>query len=94
MDKSYQLYKIEKLKVGSHRGCLYKIDEEHKPLISSFLRLRLDNDGKVLYRIFARPSKAVLDNLHDYGIDGELGKKLKCSFLLKLWRMEGGGLHF
>lgn len=67
--KSYQLYKIEKLKPGDHLCCIYETDKEHKSIITPYIRFGLENNEKVFYIVDSRTSETVLDYLRDDGID-------------------------
>jgi len=68
MEKGYILYKIEDLKAGDHLCCLYETEEEHKALITPFLRKGLENNEKIVYIVDKHTSKTVLDYLREDGI--------------------------
>lgn len=67
--KSYQLYKIEKLKPGDHLCCIYKTDKEHKAVITPYIRFGLENNEKVFYIVDSYTSETVLDYLREDGIE-------------------------
>ncbi len=68
MDREYKLYYINELKPGDHICCLYETDEEHKALITPYLKSGLENNEKVFYIIDARTSETVLNYLRDDGV--------------------------
>jgi two-component sensor histidine kinase len=71
MKKGRQLYKIEDLKPGKHLCCIYETDEEHKSVITPYLRLGLENNEKVLYIVDENTAETVLNYLKDDGVDAD-----------------------
>ena len=69
MEKGYKLYDIKELKSGDHLCILYKTDDEHKALITPYLRYGLENNEKVFYIVDARSSETVLNYLREDDID-------------------------
>jgi PAS domain S-box-containing protein len=69
MERDYKIYNINELSPGDHLCVLYQTDEEHKALITPYLRSGLENNEKVFYIVDARTSETVLDYLRDDGID-------------------------
>ncbi len=69
MERSYKSYNIEELNPGDHLCVLYKTDEEHKALITPYLRSGLENNEKVFYIVDARTSETVLNYLCDDGME-------------------------
>lgn len=65
----YKLYDILHLKPGDHLCVLYETEEEHKSVITPFLRAGLENNEKVLYIVDVRTSQAVIDYLREDGLD-------------------------
>lgn len=49
MERGYKLYNIEELNPGDHLCVLYQTDEEHKSIITPYLRSGLENNEKVFY---------------------------------------------
>jgi hypothetical protein len=68
MGERYQIYEIEDLKAGDHLCCLYKNDEEHRTLLTSYMRFGLERNEKVFYIVDAHTSETVLDYLRDDGL--------------------------
>lgn len=67
----YKLYDINRLKPGDHVCCLYSTDEEHKNLITPFLKGGLDNNEKVLYIADDNTSDNIKGYLADDGVDAD-----------------------
>lgn len=59
------------LKPGDHLCYLYESEEEHRALLTPFLRHGLERGEKVIYVVDARTSEAILDSLREDGIDVE-----------------------
>lgn len=53
MERDYKLYNINELSPGDHLCILYQTDEEHKSLITPYLRSGLENNEKVFYIVDA-----------------------------------------
>jgi PAS domain S-box-containing protein len=69
MERGYNLYDIKELKPGDHLCILYKTDDEHKALITPYLRYGLENNEKVFYIVDARSSETVLNYLRQDDVD-------------------------
>jgi PAS domain S-box-containing protein len=69
MEKGYKLYDIKELKSGDHLCILYKTDDEHKALITPYLRYGLENNEKVFYIVDARSAETVLNYLREDDVD-------------------------
>jgi len=62
---------IAELGPGDHACCLYKTEEEHRTVLTSFLRQGLERGEKVLYIVDAHTAEAILDYLRDDGLHVE-----------------------
>jgi DNA-binding CsgD family transcriptional regulator len=62
---------IAELTRGDHACCLYETEEEHRSVLTSFLRQGLERNEKVLYIVDTHTAEAVLDYLRDDGLDVE-----------------------
>lgn len=69
MERGYKLYDINELNPGDHLCVLYQTEEEHKALITPYLRSGLENNEKVFYIVDARTSETVLNYLRDDGVE-------------------------
>jgi len=56
---------------GDHLCCLYETEEEHRAVLTPFLRQGLERGEKVLYIVDARGAETVLGYLRDDGLDPE-----------------------
>jgi PAS domain S-box-containing protein len=63
------LTEISKLKPGDHLCCIYETEEEHRALLTPYLRQGLERNEKVVYIVDARTGEAVLDYLRQSGLD-------------------------
>ncbi|TAJ32105.1 MAG: PAS domain S-box protein [Nitrospirae bacterium] len=59
------------LKPGAHLCSLYETEEEHRALLTPFLRQGLERGEKVLYIVDARTAEAILAYLRNDGLDVE-----------------------
>lgn len=59
---------IANLEPGDHLCCLYETEEEHRALLTPFLRQGLERGQKVLYVVDARTAETVLAYLRDDGL--------------------------
>ncbi len=59
------------LKPGDHLCCLYETEEEHREIITPFLRQGLERGEKVIYIVDAHTADTVLGYLRDDGVDVE-----------------------
>jgi two-component system cell cycle sensor histidine kinase/response regulator CckA len=64
-------YTIEDLKPGDHLCCLYETEEEHRALLTPFLRQGLGRGEKVFYIVDTRTAEAILSYLRDEGLEVE-----------------------
>lgn len=71
MKPTYSLRRITDLKPGDHLCCLYETEEEHRALLTPFLRQGLERGEKVLYIVDAHTAEAMLGYLQDDGIEVE-----------------------
>jgi DNA-binding response OmpR family regulator/signal transduction histidine kinase len=62
---------IGNLGPGDHLCCLYETEEEHRAVLTPFLRQGLERGEKVLYIVDARTAETVLGYLRDDGLDPE-----------------------
>ena len=60
---------VEDLKPGDHLCHLYKTEEEHRAILTPFLRRGLERGEKVLVILDERPVEAILDYLRADGLD-------------------------
>lgn len=63
--------KIKNLKPGNHLCCLYKTEEEHRKLLTPFLRHGLERGEKVFYIVDSHTSKSILNYLRKDGLEVE-----------------------
>jgi hypothetical protein len=56
---------------GNHLCCLYETEEEHRALVTAFLRQGLQRREKVLYVADARAAVTILDYLRKDGVEPE-----------------------
>ncbi|MBC8264566.1 MAG: MEDS domain-containing protein [Anaerolineales bacterium] len=59
------------LKPGDHLCCLYETEEEHRAVLTPFLREGLERGEKVVYIVDIRTAQAILDYLREDGLDVE-----------------------
>jgi Nif-specific regulatory protein len=71
MEFTYLLRKIEELKPGDHLCCIYDTEEEHRSLVTPFLRHGLEQNQKEIYIVDARTADVVIGYLRDDGITVE-----------------------
>ena len=71
MTNSLPLRTIGDLGPGDHLCCLYETEEEHRAVLTPFLRQGLERAEKVLYIVDARGAETVLGYLRDDGLDPE-----------------------
>lgn len=63
------LTEISKLKPGDHLCCIYETEEEHRALLTPYLRQGLERNEKVVYIVDARTAETVLGYLREDGLD-------------------------
>lgn len=70
VDRSLELERaIAELKPGDHLCCLYENEDEHRALLTPYLRQGLERGEKVIYIVDARTAQVVLEYLRDGGVD-------------------------
>ena len=60
---------LSDLEPGDHSCWIYKTDEDHRPLLTSFIREGLERSEKVLYIVDVSTADQVLDYLRDDGVE-------------------------
>ncbi len=60
---------IRSLKPGDHLCCIYRTEEEHKQVVSLFVRLGLEKNQKVIYIVDAHTAETVTGYLREEGVD-------------------------
>jgi len=63
---------LAELQVGDHICCIYETEEEYKALLTTFLRLGLEQGEKILYITDAHPAEAILSYLREDRLEVEL----------------------
>jgi PAS domain S-box-containing protein len=66
---TYSLYTIEDLMPGNHLCCIYETEEEHRALVTPFLRKGLELGQKVMYIVDAHTAETILGYLEHDGVD-------------------------
>jgi len=69
MEDSYRV--ITGLEPGDHLCCLYETEEEHRAMLTPFLRQGLERGEKVVYIVGPRTAEDVLGYLQDDGLEVE-----------------------
>jgi hypothetical protein len=62
---------ITDLEPGNHLCCLYETDEQHRAVITPFLRRGLEQGQKIIYIVDVRTAETVLGYLRDDGLEVE-----------------------
>jgi len=57
--------RVEDMEAGDHMCCFYETDEEHRALLTPFMRQGLERGEKVLYIVDSRTAEQVLNYLRD-----------------------------
>ena len=73
---------ISELEPGNHACCLFETDDEHRALMTSFLRQGLERNEKVIYIVDTRTANEVINYLRDDGLETE--SYLECGQLIIL----------
>ena len=60
---------VSNLQPGDHLCCIYETDEEHRALLTPYLRQGLERNEKVVYIVDARTAETVLGFLREDGLD-------------------------
>ena len=71
MAPTYSLRAITGLVPGDHLCCLYETEEEHRAVLTPYLRQGLERGEKVLHIVDARTAEAVLIYLREDGLEVE-----------------------
>jgi len=71
MDFKYLLRTLEELEPGDHLCCIYETEEEHRSLVTPFLRHGLEKNQKAIYIVDARTAETVIGYLRDDGVKVE-----------------------
>ncbi|MDI6644206.1 MAG: MEDS domain-containing protein [Methanobacteriaceae archaeon] len=69
MDKHKKIYNIEDIKLGDHLCVIYETEDEHRKLLTPYLRQGLEQNEKVFYIVDVHTADAVLNYLRDDGVD-------------------------
>ncbi len=62
---------LDSLRPGDHLCCLYNTEEQHRALVTPFVRMGLENGEKVFYIVDERTAETVLGYLRADGLDYE-----------------------
>ena len=68
MEFKYLLRTLEELEPGEHLCCIYETEEEHRSIVTPFLRHGLEQGQKAIYIVDARTAETVLGYLRDDGV--------------------------
>ena len=68
---AHSLRAIANLAPGDHLCCLYETEEEHRAVLTPFMRQGLERGEKLLYIVDARSAETVLGYLRDDGLSVE-----------------------
>jgi hypothetical protein len=71
MVMNYPPIRIADLKHGDHIGFFFETEEEHRSVITPFLRQGLENHEKVVYVVDLRTAGTILDYLRRDGVEVE-----------------------
>ncbi|MCF7929243.1 MAG: MEDS domain-containing protein, partial [Spirochaetales bacterium] len=83
---------IRELNAGDHLCCIYQTDEEHRRLISEYVRLGLEEKQKNLFIIDTDTAQTVIESLESIGIDAKAHQNSgRLSFLSRQERFTSGG---
>jgi PAS domain S-box-containing protein len=75
-------YRIDDLTPGDHLCCIYETEEEHRSVVTPFLRKGLEIGQRVIYIVDTHTAETILDYLEDDGVD--VKSYLECKQLLIL----------
>ncbi len=68
VESTYLLRTLTELRPGDHLCCIYETEEEHRALLTPFMRHGLEHGQKVIYIVDARTAETVLGYLRDDGV--------------------------
>ena len=71
MEFKYLLRTLAELEPGDHLCCIYETEEEHRSLVTPFLRHGLEKGQKTIYIVDARTAETVIGYLRDDGVKVE-----------------------
>lgn len=71
MAHKHSIRGISELQLGEHLGFFYETEEEHRAVLTSFLRRGLENREKVFYIVDIRSVRTILDYLRADGLEVE-----------------------
>jgi hypothetical protein len=71
MHPTRRISSISELGSGDHVACIYESEEEHRQVMTPFIRSGLERKEKVLYITDVRTEDCILEYLADDGIDAE-----------------------
>jgi formate hydrogenlyase transcriptional activator len=63
--------KIKRLKAGDHLCCIYETDDEHRILITSFMKQGLLSGEKIIYVVDVRTAEDIIEYLRKEGVKVE-----------------------
>ena len=69
MEHEQELKDLADLRPGDHLCCLYETEEEHRALVTPYIRQGLERNEKVVYIVDAHASKEILAYLEGDGFD-------------------------
>ena len=67
----HSIRNINELEPGDHVCCLFETDNEHRALMTSFMRQGLERNEKVIYILDTRSANEVINYLRDNGVETE-----------------------
>jgi DNA-binding CsgD family transcriptional regulator len=67
----HSIRNINELEPGDHVCCLFETDDEHRALMTSFMRRGLEQNEKVIYIVDTRSANEVINYLRDNGVETE-----------------------
>ncbi len=71
MNKIRHIGSVAELGSGDHVACIYESEEEHRQVMTPFIRSGLERREKVLYITDVRKEDCILEYLADDGVDAE-----------------------
>jgi len=69
VDSVYGFYGLSDLEPGDHLCWIYKTEEDHRALLTSFIREGLERDEKVLYIVDVSTVDQILKYLRNHGVE-------------------------
>ncbi len=71
MHKIRRIGSVSELGSGDHVACIYESEEEHRQIMTPFIRSGLERHEKVLYITDVRKEDCILEYLEDDGVNAE-----------------------